>query len=189
MIIGWTLINSCVENDVYRFSYNKIEELQRHGRISSNLRIALALQICVDSEYRNSGVLSSMFKYFENLLFGKYDYIEASVRNTNDVAKIAIQKLGFSLIEANEERGFFLKKIVSNNISILTTQYKVKEKSYSVRLANENDVTKLWNLNKKMVNNMYNISNNSNHLTSLYNESDFKKIILKSEIVIADLLD
>ncbi|MFX4454869.1 hypothetical protein ACP3WA_25630, partial [Salmonella enterica] len=64
-----------------------------------------------------------MFKYFENLLFGKYDYIEASVRNTNDVAKIAIQKLGFSLIEANEERGFFLKKIVSNNISILTTQY------------------------------------------------------------------
>ncbi|MFX5714301.1 hypothetical protein ABTE40_21385, partial [Acinetobacter baumannii] len=83
-----------------------------------------------------------------------------------------------------EERGFFLKKIVSNNISILTTQYKVKEKSYSVRLANENDVTKLWNLNKKMVNNMYNITNNSNHLNSLYNESDFKKIILKSEIVI-----
>lgn len=46
-------------------------------------KVGLASQWCVDKDFQGQGLIQKIYNYFEMIIAGKYDFIEASIRKNN----------------------------------------------------------------------------------------------------------
>lgn len=187
MIIGWSLINSCIENPVLQFSKDKVEEFKSANLIPINSKVGLALQWCIDKEFQGIGLIQSIYSYFEILVSQKYDMIEASVRKNNPAGNAATSKLGMQLIYEDDLRYYKIKS--TNKLTLDKGNEReiiFSDKKIAIRLGKEGDETGLYELNKKWII-KDNEDKSNGFLTSLYEKEHFAKIIKQQEIVVATL--
>jgi hypothetical protein len=104
IIIGWCLVNNCIENRVLNFSREKVILFKNDSLIPMTSKVALALQWCVDGDYQGKGIIKYLFNGFCNLLDGRYDLVEASVLKQNPAGNKATQSLGMQTIFEDDER-------------------------------------------------------------------------------------
>lgn len=183
MIIGWSLVNSCIQNSVYEFSKAKVEFFKTEKLIPENAEVGLALQWCVDENFQGMGLIQNIYSAFEYHVKDKYEYIEASVRKNNPAGNAATTKLRMQTIYEDDLRFYKIKKI-DKLIKPTPSLFDLNKQSINIRLAKKGDEQQLFELNKRWI--IDGTDTNKGFLTSLYQPNEFRQIIECNEIIIAE---
>lgn len=188
MIIGWSLINNCVYNEVFAFSKQKVDFFKEKKLINPFSKVALGLQWLVDSEYQGKGIIQKLYFHLEALVGDKYDIVEASVRKNNPAGNASTDKIGMIKIFEDELRVYKIKVIgKSLNIPIGNSVYDIGGIPLLIRTAEIGDEEQLHQLNKSWTKEAIGDDTSKGFLTSLYSAEEFRKIISVGEIVIAEI--
>lgn len=108
MIIGWTLVNSCIETSHSLKMKEMIIFLKNKNLIPANLKVALG-QKFLDYDYRGQGIMDLATAIQEEITSSKYDIYLATVQKTNKPSEFFLKKNSFQLIYEDDTRFYFTK--------------------------------------------------------------------------------
>jgi len=188
MIIGWSLVNNSVLNEVFEFSKQKVNFFKNNGIIEPNVNVALGLQWLIDNPYQGKGVIQKLYFHLEALMKNKYDIVEASVRKNNPAGNAATDKIGMIKIFEDELRVYKIR-VIDNPSNKLkgTTVYDIEGIPVAIRTAEIGDEEQLHQLNKLWTKEVIGDDTSKGFLTSLYSTEEFRKIISVGEIAVAEI--
>ncbi len=185
MLIGWSLINSCIPTPFFLEMQERIALFKQKGLLPVHHRIAIG-QKCLDEDYRGKGIVEAMTSLQDEMTASKYDTYLATVNCKNLASKKFFIKNDFTLFYTDDVRHYFIKPITSNG-------YQEKEiflgsdKKVVIRAGKEGDEIELHELNKKWWSPNRNNDLSKGFLSTLYTPKDFKEMISRQEIAVADI--
>lgn len=190
MIIGWSLINSVIQTPLYEDMQNKITEFKKNGFLNPESKLAIG-QKFLEYPYRGNGIVERMTELQDNLVAHKYDVYMATVKCDNKPSEFFLKKNSFHLFHQDDLRMYFWKSITPHDIpaqNVITINKHTDIKKIRIRPGEAGDEIYLNELNKKWVKEALNGDFTKGFLTSLYSTEQFRQIIEKNEIVVAELM-
>jgi hypothetical protein len=185
MIIGWSLVNSCIETLHSLAIKGMIVWLKKNELIPVNSKVALG-QKFLDKAYRGKGIMDLAILIQDEITFSKFDTYLSTVQKTNKPSKFFVQKNHFQEIYEDEIRYYFIKPITERKIAVKQSVY-VKNGdstlSVTIRPGAAGDEVELHELNKRWLKEaLPDLS--AGFLTTLYSIADFREMIRLQEIVV-----
>lgn len=191
MIIGWSLINSCISTPHYLKMQEQIKYLKEQELLPKKSRIALG-QKFLEAPYRGKGIVELLTEIQDNLIFHKYDIYLATVQVINKPSEFFFKKNSFQLIHQDEIRYFFSKAIKKTDTTMtqtVTIDVEEQKSEVLIRPGEAGDEILLHELNKKWLKESRGKDLSKGFLTSIYTPEEFRKIIDAKEIVVAEVSD
>lgn len=190
LIIGWSLINSAIHTPLWGEMQKKITDFKKSGLLNPDCKIAIG-QKFIEPTYRGNGIVERMTEIQDNLVAHKYDIYMATVKCDNKPSEFFFKKNSFHLFHQDDLRLYFSKAITQHNTpeqSVITINGNNGIKKIRIRPGEAGDEIYLNELNKKWVKEALNGDFTKGFLTSLYSTDQFRMIIEKEEIVVAELM-
>lgn len=189
MLIGWSLINTCIRTPHYLKMQEQIKYLKEQELLPKKSRIALG-QKFLEAPYRGKGIVELLTEIQDNLVSQKYDIYLATVQVTNKPSEFFLKKNSFQLIHQDENRYYFSKAIKKIDTPLKqTVTIDVEEQKFEVliRPGEAGDEILLHELNRKWLKEAVRNDLSRGFLTSLYSPEEFRQIIDAKEIVVAEI--
>lgn len=100
-IVGYYLIGRKSDSVALTYQHNKAKEITWESPIITD-KIGYGCQVCIETNYRNSGLFTSMLIELTKNVKNKYAYLLCSVSDDNVISMNAHRNNGWKIIESAE---------------------------------------------------------------------------------------
>lgn len=185
MIVGWTLVNSCIQTSHSLKMEEMISFFKEKNLIPANSRVALG-QKFLDYDYRGQGIMDLATTIQEEITSSKFDIYLSTVQKTNKPSELFFKKNSFQLIYEDDIRFYFTKPVIKKNIPLvqeLQIEINNVKTLATIRPSEIGDEIQLHDLNKKWLKENRQGDLSKGFLYMLYSPQDFLKMINLKEII------
>lgn len=189
MIVGWTLVNSCIETSHSLKMEEMISFFKDKNLIPANSRVALG-QKFLDYDYRGKGIMDLATTIQEEITSSKFDIYLSTVQRTNKPSEFFFKKNSFKLIYEDDIRFYFTKPVIKKNIplvQVLHIEIDNRKTTVTIRPSQIGDEIQLHELNKKWLKENRRGDLSKGFLHVLYSPDEFLKMIKLKEVVICEI--
>lgn len=165
----------------------KINLFKAKGFIEPKANIATG-QKMLHYSYRGNRLMDIATKIMEELVASNYGFYLATVRKENIPSFYFFKKNNFILLDEDNERYYFINRIVSRNIPLHVQNEIIgasgEKHSVLIRPAAHGDEIQMYDLNKEWIKENKAEDLSRGFLTTLYSPDDFRMMIEQNEVVV-----